>query len=87
MAKKKIGTPVVDPRNKLIAKRMVELRKQAGFSSQEDFANEFGIGRMSCWRAESGKTNITMKLLFQILDAHSLSLAEFFAPLNDVNKK
>ncbi len=67
----------------MIADRIVELRKQAGFSSQEDFANEYGIGRMSYWRAESGKTNITTKLLFQVLDAHEISLSEFFAPLKN----
>lgn len=81
MCAKKTDVSVSDPRNKLIADRIVELRKNAGFSSQEDFANEFGIGRMSYWRAESGKTNITTKLLFQILDAHKMSLSEFFEPL------
>lgn len=83
MCAKKTVVSDSDPRNKLIADRIVELRKNAGFSSQEDFANEFGIGRMSYWRAESGKTNITTKLLFQILDAHKISLSEFFGPLTD----
>lgn len=85
MAKKKSESEseTLDPRNKLIANRIKELRFNAGFTSQEDFSNEFNIGRMSYWRAESGTTNITMKLLYQIIDAHNLSLAEFFAPLEN----
>ena len=83
MANKKSPKTTLDPRNSVIAKHIKHLRTSAGYSSQEDFSNDFNIGRMSYWRAESGKTNITMKLLFQIIDAHEMSLAEFFAPLDD----
>ena len=83
MAQKESPASTLDPRNKHIAARITELRKKAGYSSQEDFSSDFNIGRMSYWRAESGKTNITMKLLYQVIDAHKLSLAEFFAPLDE----
>lgn len=83
MAKKKSEPETLDPRNKLLAKRIEELRINAGYTSKEDFSSDFGIGRMSYWRAESGSTNITMKLLYQIVDAHGLSLAEFFSTLDD----
>lgn len=83
MAPKNSEKNQIDPRNEMIAKRMIELRQKAGYSSKEDFSSDFNIGRMSYWRAESGTTNITMKLLYQVIDAHNMSLAEFFAPLTD----
>ncbi|GEM_PF-1649047 len=83
MAKKKLEAQGLDPRNQAIAERMKELRLQSGEESQEMFAYTHGIGRTSYWRAESGKTNITMKLLYQVIDAHDISLSQFFAPLTD----
>ena len=70
----------LDPRIILIAERIKKLRIEAGYSNYEEFAWEKGIGRMQYWNMEKG-SNITMTTLFKIVDAHGISLAEFFADM------
>jgi len=88
MAKKKSeDTKEVDPRMKLIGARITELRKKAGYSSGENFSTDHSLGRMAYWRAESGTTNITMKSLFAILDAHGITIREFFLEINEPKRE
>lgn len=84
MAKKQEEVTTVDPRMKLIGKRIKELRIEAGYSSGENFATDHRIGRMAYWRCESGTSNITMQTLFTVLDAHDMTLSDFFAPIEEM---
>lgn len=54
------------------------LRKTRTTLSAEDFANEKGFDRVQYSRIEKG-TNITMKTLLKVIDAHDMSLKEFFS--------
>lgn len=60
-----------------IANRIKELRIEKGYSSYENFAWENDIPRIQYWRMERG-TNFTIKTLLRILDAHNITLEEFF---------
>ena len=78
MAKKNTKTPKkLDTRILQIAKKLEQLRKEKGYTSYENFAIEFGISRMQYWRMEKG-SNFTFESFLKILDAHQISLAEFF---------
>lgn len=67
----------LDPRIHKIAKKLEQIRIERGYTSYENFAIEFDISRMQYWRMEKG-TNFTFQSLLKILDAHKISLAEFF---------
>lgn len=54
------------------------LRKANTNLSAENFANEKGFDRVQYSRIENG-ANITMKTLLKIIDAHNISLSEFFS--------
>ncbi|MEM7486744.1 MAG: helix-turn-helix transcriptional regulator [Bacteroidota bacterium] len=71
----------LDPRIMAIAKKLETLRIEKGYSSYENFAIEFGISRMQYWRMEKG-TNFTFASLLKILDAHKITLNEFFKDLS-----
>lgn len=60
-----------------IAKRLVFLRKKAGYKSYETFAFDKGIARQQYWRLERGE-NFTIKSLLKVLDAHSITIEDFF---------
>ncbi|MEM9077264.1 MAG: helix-turn-helix transcriptional regulator [Bacteroidota bacterium] len=78
MAKKQDDTQKeLDPRIQVIAKKLERIRVEKGYSSYENFAIEFGISRMQYWRMEKG-TNFTFTSLLKILDAHKMTLSEFF---------
>lgn len=76
MAKKK-QEKELDPRIKKIAQKLEQIRKEKGYTSYENFAIEHGISRMQYWRMEKG-TNFTFESFLKILDAHKMSLEEFF---------
>ena len=78
MAKQK-DTPkkILDPRILRIAEKLERLRIEKGFTSYENFAIEYGISRMQYWRMEKG-TNFTFESLLKILDAHKITLEDFF---------
>jgi transcriptional regulator with XRE-family HTH domain len=61
-----------------IGKKLVELRKQKGYSSHEQFAVNFGLARVQYWRIEKGKANFTIKSLTKILTIHNLTVLQFF---------
>jgi transcriptional regulator with XRE-family HTH domain len=72
----------LDSRIFQIAKRIKQLRMDAGYSNYEEFAWKYGIGRMQYWNIEKG-SNITLTTLFKILDAHGLSMPEFFNQIKE----
>lgn len=67
----------LDQRMVKVASKLERIRIEKGYTSYENFAIEHGISRMQYWRMEKG-TNFTFESLIKILDAHKLSLAEFF---------
>lgn len=67
----------LDSRILQIAERTRQLRIDAGYSNYEEFAWKHNFNRGQYWNIEKG-SNITMTTLFKILDAHKLSMAEFF---------
>lgn len=67
----------LDPRILAIAKKLEKIRVEKGYTSYENFAIEHGISRMQYWRMEKG-TNFTFASFLKILDAHGMSLSEFF---------
>tara|TARA_R110002051_G_scaffold174602_1_gene244798 strand:- start:585 stop:860 length:276 start_codon:yes stop_codon:yes gene_type:complete len=67
----------LDPRIEQIAKKLEKIRIEKGYTSYENFAIEHGITRMQYWRMEKG-TNFTFQSLLKILDAHQMSLSDFF---------
>ncbi|UII75469.1 helix-turn-helix domain-containing protein [Flagellimonas sp. HMM57] len=71
----------LDPRIMAIAKKLETLRIKKGYSSYENFAIEFGISRMQYWRMEKG-TNFTFASFLKILDAHEMTLNEFFKDIS-----
>ncbi|PQJ76483.1 helix-turn-helix domain-containing protein [Polaribacter glomeratus] len=70
----------LDPRIEQIAKKLEKIRIEKGYTSYENFAIEHGITRMQYWRMEKG-TNFTFQSLLKILDAHQMSLSDFFEDL------
>jgi transcriptional regulator with XRE-family HTH domain len=72
----------LDKRINLIADKIKQLRIDAGYSNYEEFAWEHSIGRMQYWNIEKG-SNITLTTLFKILDAHELSMSEFFNQITE----
>lgn len=67
----------LDPRIIQIAQKLERIRKEKGYTSYENFAIDKGISRMQYWRMEKG-TNFTFESFLKILDAHGMSLNEFF---------
>ena len=76
--KKRVDDKTLDPRIMEIAGKLERIRKEKGYTSYENFAIEHNISRMQYWRMEKG-TNFTFESLLKILDAHKMSLNEFFS--------
>lgn len=70
----------MDERIEQIGKRIRELRVKGGYVSYDFFAWEHQIPRVQYWRMEKG-TNFTIKNLLRIIDAHGISLNDFFKDL------
>ena len=81
MIKKKSQISVEDSRLSQIGNRVRALRKANTILSAEDFANEKGFDRVQYSRIENG-ANITMKTLLKVVDAHNITLKEFFSDLD-----
>lgn len=60
-----------------LGKRITQLRKNAGYSSQEGFAYEVGISRGQYYKYELG-TNMELGSLLKIMKFHKISPKEFF---------
>ncbi len=76
----------MDQRILQIAKRIKELRIEKGYSSHEFFAWENDIPRVQYWRMEKG-TNFTIRTLLRVLDAHNITLEEFFMGMTKMKPK
>jgi transcriptional regulator with XRE-family HTH domain len=61
----------------LMGKRITELRKNAGYTSQETFAYDADIPRALYGRYEQG-ANLTINSLYRILKHHKITFEEFF---------
>ncbi len=61
----------------LLGKRLKELRKEAGYTSQETFAYDAEIPRALYGKYEKG-SNITINSLRRILKFHKITFKEFF---------
>lgn len=72
---------------KRIGQKLMELRKQKGYTSHEDFAFDHDIPRVQYWRIEKGKTNLTVKSLIRLLSIHKITVEEFFVILQRESKK
>lgn len=57
--------------------RIRDLRKKAGYTSQETFAHDAEIPRALYGKYEKG-SNITIASLYRILQYHDISFEEFF---------
>ena len=71
----------MDKRIIFIAKKLKTLRIAKGYSSYENFAWDNEIPRVQYWRMEKG-TNFTIRTFLRILDAHKITLQEFFDDLD-----
>jgi len=67
----------MDERILKIANKIKQLRIEKGYVSYEFFAWEHNIPRVQYWRMEKG-TNFTIRTLLRILDAHEMTLEDFF---------
>jgi len=70
----------MDKRIITIAKKLKQLRKVKGYTSYENFAWDNEIPRVQYWRMEKG-TNFTIRTFLRVLDAHDITLKEFFNDL------
>ena len=66
-----------DKRIKAIASEIKRLRIKKGSSSYENFALDNELPRVQYWRMEKG-ANFRINSLFKIIDAHGITLSEFF---------
>ncbi len=71
----------MDDRILQIAKKIKDLRINAGYGSYEFFAWENNIPRVQYWRMEKG-TNFTIASLLRVLDAHNITMEDFFKEIN-----
>ena len=74
---------LLDSALKHIGSKLVELRKEKGYTSHESFAYDHDLPRVHYWRLENGKTNLTIRSLMKILRIHNLTLRQFFVLLPD----
>lgn len=66
-----------------IGSRLRTLRLGSGIRSQERLAELAGVHRTYIGRLERGESGVTVEMLAAILEAMSLSLAEFFRPFGN----
>ena len=74
MAKKPYDIEYVSSKT---AKKIKQLRIEAGYNSYETFALDNGLDRKQYWRAENG-ANLTIKSLIKILNIHQITLSAFY---------
>lgn len=67
----------MDKRILQIAAHIKQLRIDKGYGSHEFFAWEHKIPRVQYWRMEKG-TNFTIRTFLRVLDAHNMTMQEFF---------
>jgi transcriptional regulator with XRE-family HTH domain len=68
-------------RHRKIGSKLKRLRKEAGFTSYENFAMEYELSRMYYWQVENGR-NISLEYLFNLLNIFKVDLPEFFSDIH-----
>lgn len=68
----------IDPAVAKLAARIRQLRKRAGFTSYEDFANDRELPKSQYGRYEKGQ-NMTYTSLVKIARVFDMTLQEFFS--------
>ena len=63
---------------KKIGQRLRELRKEKGFKSYEQFAFTHEINRVQYGYYEQGIKDLRISSLVKVLNAHDLTLSQFF---------
>lgn len=76
-----MGQDQIDKRFASIGSKLRQLRINAGYSAYADFAYGNDLSPRHYWRLESGRSNISLEFLMKVLDAHELSLEDFFKDL------
>lgn len=66
-----------DKRVLLISEKLKRLRKERGYTNYMTFAYEKGLDKSQYWRLEAG-IGFNIKSLLKVLDAHQMTLKEFF---------
>ena len=61
-----------------IAKRIKDLRIQAGYTSYETFANQYNMSRRNYFRLETDFSDVKFSTLFKICTIHGITLEQFF---------
>ena len=74
--KRKSSTPAKTLQK--IGKKLTELRKESGYDTVKDFAEDNDLPPIQYWKVEHGKTNLTMKTLTNILSIHKVKVEDFF---------
>jgi transcriptional regulator with XRE-family HTH domain len=64
-----------------IGEKLAELRKKKGYTSHETFAYDHDLSRVQYWRIEKGKSNLTLRSLYNLLEIHGIDLKDFFNSL------
>ena len=72
MSKKEIDKRIIK-----ISEKLRYLRKEKGFKSYDNFSKVNKIPKIQYWKMEKG-SNFTMNSLLRVLDAHNITLDEFF---------
>lgn len=63
---------------KKLGKTIQKLRKQAGYSSQEEFAEVLGLSRTHIGHIEQGRRNPSMDVLVKIARKLKVEVSELF---------
>lgn len=71
----------IDPRTQAICNKLKALRIKAGYSNYENFAWDLEMSRSFYFKVEKGH-NMGIETLLRILDAHGLTLKEFFKDID-----
>lgn len=77
-SKRKSKKKPIDPAVAQLAARIRQLRKRAGFTSYEDFANDRELPKSQYGRYEKGQ-NMTYTSLVKIAKVFDMSLEQFFS--------
>jgi transcriptional regulator with XRE-family HTH domain len=68
-------------RYKKIGNKIKTLRKNAGYTSYENFAMDYDLSRMYYWQVESGR-NISLEYLFNLLNIFKVNVKDFFEDID-----
>ena len=64
--------------SKKLGKRIQRLRKDAGYTSQESFAETLGLSRTHVGHIEQGRKNPSMEVLIKIAKRLKIEVSELF---------